>query len=410
MKHIAVLSNGFYPEMVAPSVVFYNYMKPLENEYNFHIITKTNKLYFALSTEYDLYYISSFRHRLYQRCLKNIREQRYVLVSKILLLIIRICLVIQTQYAFPNTKKWEINAYYKKLRKLYDIYHFDVIVAVSDYFVTQLAALKFKKEHPSVKWIVFATDPYSNNYVYYNRKLFKSFWKRLNIRAEQKIYDEANYCLFTPELYSYVINNFKIDITKVATIHYLLSQRIADCVKQNINHEDCKLLFAGNVYRKIRNPEYMLSVLSKVEGIHVNLFVGVGDCDDIINQYVSEKIRRELFVPREKYEKMICEEYDILLNMGNVSTLQFPSKTLELLSTGKPILNFCFVKDRQYEMIEKYPLGLNILNGEENAVEKIEKFCQEMKGKTMLFSDVEKLFPENNLHSQIELLRRLIES
>ena len=93
--------------------------------------------------------------------------------------------------------------------------------------------------------------------------------------------------------------------------------------------------------------------------------------------------------------------------MGN---LQAPSKMLELLSTGKPILNFYFAKDSQYEMIEKYPLGLNIGNEEEGAVEKVEQFCHEVKGKSIPYVEVEKLYPENIMESQVRLLKKLIES
>ena len=37
----------------------------------------------------------------------------------------------------------------------------------------------------------------------------------------------------------------------------------------------------------------------------------------------------------------------------------------ELLSTGLPILNFYYRKDSQFEIIEKYPLGINVrIDGE----------------------------------------------
>ena len=82
---------------------------------------------------------------------------------------------------------------------------------------------------------------------------------------------------------------------------------------------------------------------------------------------------------------------------------------LELLSTGKPIINFYFTEDTQFNMIEKYPLGLNIKNGDLDPVRKIENFRHEMKGKRMTFKEVEVLFPDNNIDSQVGLLKRLIE-
>ena len=107
---------------------------------------------------------------------------------------------------------------------------------------------------------------------------------------------------------------------------------------------------------------------------------------------------------------MIRDKYDILVNIGNISTLQAPSKTLELLSTGKPIINFYFTEDTQFEMIEKYPLGLNVKNQEEGAVEKVSGFCSKNKGKILPFDEVEKLYPDYKLQNQVNILRLLIET
>lgn len=160
---------------------------------------------------------------------------------------------------------------------------------------------------------------------------------------------------------------------------------------------------------KIRNPEFFLSVISKVKDVSLDLFVRKGECEQIINRYAKDNIHREYFVDKAKYIDMLKYGYDVLVNIGNVSTLQAPSKMLELLSTGKPIINFYFTEDTQFNMIEKYPLGLNIKNGDLDAVRKIENFCHEMKGKRMTFKEVEVLFPDNNIDSQVGLLKRLIE-
>ena len=106
---------------------------------------------------------------------------------------------------------------------------------------------------------------------------------------------------------------------------------------------------------------------------------------------------------------MICNEYDVLINIGNNCKNQLPSKTLELLSSGNPIINFYYFKDDQYDMIEKYPLGLNIGRDEEGAIEKVSRFCSLMKGKRLSFEEVEKLYPQNSLLAQNNILKSLIE-
>ena len=170
----------------------------------------------------------------------------------------------------------------------------------------------------------------------------------------------------------------------------------------------CKLLYAGSLYARRRNPEFALSVVSRIDGIALDMYVPFGNCDGIIAGYQSGKIKRYPAVDRDRYNELISDECDILVNIGNNVTLQIPSKMLELLSTGRPILNFYQLKDSNYEMIERYPLGLNIGLNDPDAVEKVSFFCKEMKGKQLSFEEVEKLFPENTLSNQLAILERLI--
>lgn len=90
--------------------------------------------------------------------------------------------------------------------------------------------------------------------------------------------------------------------------------------------------------------------------------------------------------------------------------MQIPSKMLELFSTGRPIINFYQLKDVHYAMVEKYPLGINIGPDDADAVERVSEFCKQMKGKRLSFEEVEALFPENTMDSQLALLEKLIEA
>ena len=98
------------------------------------------------------------------------------------------------------------------------------------------------------------------------------------------------------------------------------------------------------------------------------------------------------------------------MNVGNKCTNQMPSKMLEYLSTGRPIINFYSNKDSQYEMIEKYPLGLNIGRDDNNAVLKVQTFCNEMKGKQLNYEEVEAIFPECKIDNQVDIFKSLINS
>ncbi len=411
MKHIAVLSTLYYPDLGAPSACIDKYVRVLKDEYQFHIITRTDCTAFEPSEEYDVRYISSFRHRLKLKCEDGIKRGENSQWCKIILAFINVGKLIQTQFSFPSAQRWEVKQYANQLELLHNEVGIDVVISVSNTIFTQLASLRFKKKHPILKWISFFYDPYSEHYIYYKYKLFKSLWKHLNRKKEQEIYNNTDAVLLSSELYKFVPEHFTISKEKCFPLLYPLQQLQSHSSNEVKGLTSvCKLIFAGMFYKKIRNPEFALSTISQIEDVQFDMFVGSGECEDIIERYNKSNIHREQFVNHERYVAMICNEYDVLVNIGNASTLQAPSKMLELLSTGKPILNFYFSKDSQYEMIEKYPLGINVSNYEEGAVKKVKLFCKEMKGRSIPYEEVERLFPENKFETQVELLRRLIES
>ena len=139
----------------------------------------------------------------------------------------------------------------------------------------------------------------------------------------------------------------------------------------------------------------------------------INDCstdnsDEIINKYVNDNIHYYSAVNRSKYLDLICNEYDILVNIGNDCELQEPSKMFELLSTGLPILNFYYRKDSQFEIIEKYPLGINVRIDGEIGLELLESFCNNNKNKQLPFREVVDIFPEYSLDYQLEKLEKIM--
>lgn len=407
------MSTMYYPDMSAPSACINKYLQNLKYYYDIDIITKTEKTNYTPSSTWKIHYISSKLHELRKRINNNINEGRHKTISKLAKLGINLLKLLQTQFLFPTAQHWEVNAYHKALEEIHKEHPIDVVIPVSNNFVTQLATLKFHKRHPDVKWIAFITDPYAESYIYYKYKILKGIWKKLNLKKEQEIYDKCTYAMFTPEMYKFIPTTFTVNPDKIYKIEFALDNKtntISERVEWKRQSDKCKLIFAGQFYKKIRNPEFMLSIISKSEHIELDLYVGYGECDDILANYSVGNITRSDFVDYDTYLDFINNKYDILIIVGNNTTLQAPSKTVELLSTGKPIVNFYHTKDTQYNMIEKYPLGINIGQTDPKPVEKLELFCNEMKGRKISFEEVVRIFPENALPYQIDLLKQLIEN
>jgi hypothetical protein len=408
-RNIVVLSTMYYPDMGAPSACIDKYVQALKNECNFYIITKTYKTEIAKDGRYNIRYISNSIHSTILKCNHNIEKSRFIWVNKFILFLINIYKLTITQFCYPTANSWEIREYYNELKLLSKEIHIDTIVTVSNTFLCQFAGLKYKKEHGDVKWISFIFDPFSEFYIYYRYKPFKNWWKQKNVRKEELLYQSADFVLFIKEMYNFATSKFSLDLNKMYCIDFTLDDIRKGQQPRSIKPESfVKLLYAGALYKEIRNPEFMLSVLSQIRNIKLDLFGEKGECEDIIQRYLSDNIVRNGFVNKIRYDEMICNEYDILVNIGNISKLQSPSKMLELLSAGRPIVNFYFVKDRQYDMIQRYPLGINIGVHEDGAVEKVSDFCQKMKGRFLPFEDVLRLYPENSLDQQVRLFECLL--
>lgn len=407
-KNIVIISTMYYPDMGAPSAVLDKYVKKLEDKYNFFVLSKTFKR--DVKSQYRIRYITSKIHKLQVLCENNIKEMKYFKISKLMLLAINAYKLFINQFSYPFFNSWEINAYYEAIKTLSRDIKIDAIISVANTWTCQFSAMKYKREQPSIKWLSFILDPFSNFHIYYKYKLFKSYWKRRNIKNEKLIYDTADYLLFSEEMYKFAVDKFNVSKNKAFNMGFALDD-IRKGRKPNIllTSGPIKMIYAGMFYQKIRNPKFMLETLNKVDNVNVDLFVDRCECEDILASNISKKIKRYMFVNRDRYEQMICDEYDILLSVGNISTLQAPSKTLELLSTGRPIIHFYFVKDSQFEMIDKYPLGLNIANGEGDAASKITDFCKKVKGECLTFEKVLELYPEYSLDKKTALLESLIE-
>lgn len=408
-KNVVILSTMYYPDMGAPSACLDKYVHQLKDQYNFYIITKT--YVYGIKSDGRVYYISNWMHKLTLKCNDCIQHSVCVCINKLILKFIGAYKLIINQFSYPFFNSWEIKEYYNQLEGLSKKINIDVVIAVSNTWTCQFAAINYKRMHPSVKWVAFILDPFSESHIYYKYKFLKKLWKKCNVKNEGIIYNEADVLLFSDEMYKFALKRFKVSPQKSYNLSFALEDIRKGKQPQPINSNGpIKLIYAGMFYQKIRNPEFMLSTLSKIKNIKLDLFVGRGECEKILDSYISDNVTRTDFVNRGRYEEMICNEYDILVNVGNISTLQAPSKMLELLSSGRPILNFYFEKDYQYYMIEQYPLGLNIGFHEKDAVQKTSIFCEKMRGKCMLFDDILKLYPDFALSKKVSILKSVIDN
>ena len=80
-------------------------------------------------------------------------------------------------------------------------------------------------------------------------------------------------------------------------------------------------------------------------------------------------------VPREEAIHLMADSVHCLISIGNMNTNQLPSKVIEYLSTGKPVIHFAEVANDPVNLIAENFDNLFILTKEEN----IEEFFLNLK-------------------------------
>lgn len=159
------------------------------------------------------------------------------------------------------------------------------------------------------------------------------------------------------------------------------------------------LVYCGTLDVEYRDPTYAINLLSNLGDKFRLHFVG-RDCKKVVESLTGidkSNIATYDAVSNDEIYK-VMNGADVLVNIGNKMTNQMPSKIIDYMSTGKPILNIA--KDRQcctLAYTERYPACLDVIESEgisPSVVSATEAFCIRNRGHVIPFHEVERIFPE----------------
>ena len=113
------------------------------------------------------------------------------------------------------------------------------------------------------------------------------------------------------------------------------------------------------------------------------------ECDKLQERFPIETRAKLITLPNQPYDVALqaMADADVLINIGNSVPVHMPSKTLEYINTGKPMVNFYKLSDCPTLYYTKsYPLALNLFEEENDldaAAAQFVQFCEENIGKTV---------------------------
>lgn len=253
-------------------------------------------------------------------------------------------------------------------RRLVRQHGYDWIISTSHPFSGHLVALWSRREAPSTRWLVDISDPYSalKESPPYNRRLYGG----LSVFAERRVVEQADAITVTTEptatLYAH---DFPRTRGAISVIPPLLSLPAAPPPGRDAGDGVLRLVFVGTLYRRLRNPAFLLAcaaeVMDAVPGreLQVHFYGSVNDCAEDLAA-VPERLRAGVFVhglvPRAQVQQAMADA-DVLVNIGNDAEAQLASKVVEYMAAARPILNIVSVRqDASVEALADHPAVLTL--------------------------------------------------
>jgi glycosyltransferase involved in cell wall biosynthesis len=375
LKHLVLICGVYYPAPSATGKCADQYVSLLQDEYDIDVIYMGSVLEDIMPHEHNgkhLFPQKNWRLRGEQRC----AEKQFGIGVKLYKAIGRL----QTYLQYPNNLRWFMGKAYQQLERIQKGNPIDVVFSVSSPFPAHLAAKKFKRKHPEIRWVGYTVDPHSSEHA--QRPLFMSL-KTMAI-SEAKCLSETDVCFLSEELLRTRPDLFDGIKSKTIALPYLLSKISLPEVKEYPHHFDenkINLVYAGNFYRDIRNPEFMLKTIMQIKdsGIVLHLFSS-GNCDDIVHKYSDASGGRILTYELVRRAELleIYEEADVLVSVANTTPEFSPSKIFEYVATGKPIIEFSEESSINPYLVN-YPCTALVHPKMSSPVNEVDAFCKQNK-------------------------------
>lgn len=298
-------------------------------------------------------------------------------VKKVVKQVIRVIFflfqAIARQWGYLEPQSWKNNIikYIEKNEKIEEI---DFVMAVGAPFENVQAAAKLKAKYCDIVFIPILFDLYAYNPVLLKEQSGNEFQKR--IEEEYQWYQASRKIVIAKEMHQTILNSMLGVYSEKLLPLYFPSMKKIEVSKDKtvfLEQNAIQLVYTGAFYKDIRNPKFTMELLKLVIRLAednnrkvIMHILGTG-CEDIVMDY-KRQLGESLILHGQcdkEYAYQLASNADILINIGNRTTTQLPSKIFEYIGMCRPIINIYSVKEdlcRKY--LENYPIKINIFEEE----------------------------------------------
>ena len=248
-------------------------------------------------------------------------------------------------FAWPDyTMFWLISVF--RVRKKLNL-DYDVLITVSLPFSSHIAGYLINKKIGK-PWIMDVGDPFTLKTTAPENNSF--LYGRLNKHYEMKFYKQASKVLFTHDDARKIhIKEFQINpsITVVGQPISKFREHLYEQTKNyNYTNNDIKFGYFGIFTHGVRTPVNFINFLDKFQNYEMHWYIN-SDSESILqkNNLNSSKHIFNSHVARDEALQLMTKAFHCLVSIGNLNPNQIPSKVIEYIATGKPVIHFAEIND-----------------------------------------------------------------
>ena len=416
VKHLVFIVGSYYPNFSAVGSCVNNVVNSIKDKCKVTVICCISKDKQKLKLKHEGYNIIRIAPKYTEKRLKaedNINNFTGIKnkINKAILMSLRGEKYLSAICSKSNIEKDIAEEYLKALREINE--PIDAIIPACIPFEGVLAAVEYGKENKT-KVIPYFFDPFADNTALHRTK--KNLEKKLknHLELEEYIIKNSQNVILMEHMKKHFFENFSKYKEKFIVMEHptLINNKLR---VEKDDSDAINITYAGAFNKGVREPDYLLKLISNCNNaIKLNVF-SVGNCEEIIGEYASKENSNIIAhggVDKSKATEALLKA-DVLVNVGNVVSNQTPSKIFEYIAMGKPLIHLYYNDtDAVNKILKKYPCALCIKQEEENIdknIEKIIDFCKTNSELKIPFEEIKKIYPEALPETTGELILKLVD-
>lgn len=260
-----------------------------------------------------------------------------------------------------------------------------------------------KIKYPNIRCILYEIDPTSNRYKT-PKNFIEKLWKHRAEIWEAYIYKYSDLIVHMKTHRQHFSNQW-YDKFNEKTIYLdipCLTKKYIEKSNDDFSGKK-KVVYAGSFYPELRNPRQMIDILwqySRKHSIQVDIYTGKNMWDTLM-LYIKDKeevFKLHEFVSQDELDSIFSQS-DALLDLGNKDSDFLPSKTIQYIGTGLPIIHFApDMSDVTIPYLKKYENCLLIFLNEYDIrkyIQQIQLFLDKKQREMDFSKKLEEVFVEN---------------